>query len=250
MWFDKLPLQQKEQVADKLINFKNPEKDPEQTRLFLNATLKYACVFTSDGTYHRLTSHTRQSEHDEIRKRLIETNAKHTLEVGFAYGTSALVFAEHHQRKKNVGISHTVIDPNQYGNGQGHWEGIGAENLKRVGFVKGRNWRLVEKSSTEALPELSKKLKNLDLALIDGYHLFDYTLLDIFYCLKMLKVGGVVIVDDKKMKAIRAVAKYVLRAYKHVAEICPECETLLVIRKISDDDRDWKADEMVNFNLI
>jgi hypothetical protein len=95
-------------------------------------------------------------------------------------------------------VCHTVVDPNQFGSGEGHWEGIGAENLKRVGFVRGRNWRLVEKSSTEALPELSKKLK-IDVALIDGYHLFDYTLIDVFYCLKMLRIGGVLIVDDKKM---------------------------------------------------
>ena len=249
MWFDKLNPEQKEEVRTKLSDFKNVDKDPDQTKLFLDATLKYACVFTPEGEYRRLTSHTRQSEHAEIRKRLLQTNAKDTLEVGFAYGTSALVFAEHHQRMKNPGISHTVIDPNQYGTGEGHWEGLGAENLKRVGFIKGRNWRLVEKSSTDGLPELSKKLKNLDVALIDGYHLFDYTLLDVFYCLKMLRVGGVLIVDDKKMRAIKAVAKYVLRAYKNVAEICPECETILVIRKISNDNRDWKADEMVNFNL-
>jgi predicted O-methyltransferase YrrM len=249
MWFDRLNPQQQTEVGSKLSQFKNHDKNPDQTRMFLDATNKYAAVFTPEGRYRRLRSHTRTSEHDEITRRLIETNAKCTLEVGLAYGTSALVFAEHHQRRKSTGISHTAIDPNQYGIGEGHWEGIGAENLKRVGFIKGRNWRLVEKSSTEALPELSKKLKNLDVAFIDGYHLFDYTLIDVFYCLKMLRVGGVLIVDDKKMKAIRAVAKYVLRAYKNVAEICPDCETLLVIRKISNDDRDWKADEMVNFNL-
>jgi predicted O-methyltransferase YrrM len=248
MWFDKLSPEQQAEVERKLSGFKNTEKNPDQTKMFLDATLKYAAVFTKDGEYRRLRSHTRQAEHDEIMSRLVETRAKRTLEVGFAYGTSALIFAEYHQRVKNAGVCHTVVDPNQFGSGEGHWEGIGAENLKRVGFVRGRNWRLVEKSSTEALPELSKKLK-IDVALIDGYHLFDYTLIDVFYCLKMLRIGGVLIVDDKKMKAIRAVAKYVLRAYKNVAEVCPDCETLLVIRKVSDDDRDWKADEMVNFNL-
>jgi predicted O-methyltransferase YrrM len=205
-------------------------------------------VFTKDGEYRRLTSHTRQAEHDEIRKRLVETKAKNTLEVGLAYGTSALVFAEYHQRAKNTGVCHTAIDPNQFGSGEGHWEGIGVQNLKRVGFIRGRNWRLVEKSSVDALPDLAKKLK-VDVALIDGYHLFDYTLLDVFYCLKMLKVGGVLIVDDKKMRAIKAVAQYVMRAYKNVAEICPDCQSLLVIRKVREDDRDWKSDEMVNFNL-
>lgn len=248
MWFDKLALGQQQQVSQRLTDFTNPEKDPEQTKMFLDATLKYASVFTKDGEYRRLTSHTRQAEHDEIRKRLVETKAKNTLEVGLAYGTSALVFAEYHQRAKNTGVCHTAIDPNQFGSGEGHWEGIGVQNLKRVGFIRGRNWRLVEKSSVDALPDLAKKLK-LDVALIDGYHLFDYTLLDVFYCLKMLKVGGVLIVDDKKMRAIKAVAQYVMRAYKNVAEICPDCQSLLVIRKVREDDRDWKSDEMVNFNL-
>ena len=248
MWFDKLALGQQQQVSQRLTDFTNPEKDPEQTKMFLDATLKYASVFTKDGEYRRLTSHTRQAEHEEIRKRLLETRAKHTLEVGLAYGTSALVFAEYHQRAKNTGVCHTAIDPNQFGSGEGHWEGIGVENLKRVGFIRGRNWRLVEKSSVDALPDLSKKLK-VDVALIDGYHLFDYTLLDVFYCLKMLRIGGVLIVDDKKMRAIKAIAQYVMRAYKNIVEICPDCQTLLVIRKVRDDDRDWKADEMVNFNL-
>jgi predicted O-methyltransferase YrrM len=248
MWFDKLALGQQQQVSQRLTNFTNPEKDPEQTRMFLDATVKYASVFTKDGEYRRLTSHTRQAEHDEIRKRLVETKAKNTLEVGLAYGTSALVFAEYHQRAKNTGVCHTAIDPNQYGSGEGHWEGIGVQNLKRVKFIRGRNWRLVEKSSVDALPDLAKKLK-VDVALIDGYHLFDYTLLDVFYCLKMLRVGGVLVVDDKKMRAIKAVAQYVMRAYKNVAEICPDCQSLLVIRKVREDDRDWKSDEMVNFNL-
>uniref|UniRef100_A0A6C0CHG5 Methyltransferase n=1 Tax=viral metagenome TaxID=1070528 RepID=A0A6C0CHG5_9ZZZZ len=248
MWFDKLALGQQQQVSQRLTDFTNPEKDPDQTKMFLDATLKYASVFTKDGEYRRLTSHTRQAEHDEIRKRLLETHAKNTLEVGLAYGTSALVFAEYHQRAKSTGVCHTAIDPNQFGNGEGHWEGIGVQNLKRVGFIKGRNWRLVEKSSVDALPDLARKLK-VDVALIDGYHLFDYTLMDVFYCLKMLRVGGVLIVDDKKMRAIKAVAQYVMRSYKNVAEICPDCQTLLVIRKVREDDRDWKADEMVNFNL-
>jgi predicted O-methyltransferase YrrM len=247
MWFDTLNAEQKDQIQTVLTKFKNPEKDGDKTRQFLDGTLKYACVFTPEGRYRRLASHTRAAEHDEIRKHLVETKAKHTLEVGLAYGISALVFAEHHQRMKNSGISHTAIDPNQYGKGEGHWEGIGAENLKRVGFIKGRNWRLIEKSSVFALP--SMKLK-LDVALIDGFHLFDYTMMDIFYCLKMLRVGGVLIVDDKRMKAISAVSKYVLRAYKHVAEICPSCKTMLVIRKMAEDQRDWNTDETVNFNLI
>lgn len=248
MWYDTLAKEKQDEIHEGIQKFKNPEKDPELTRKFLDATFKYAAVFTPAGEYRRLASHTKASEHSEVRRWLDETDAKDTLEVGFAYGISALVFAEHHQRMKNSGIRHTIIDPNQFGKKDGHWEGIGAENLKRVGFIKGRNYRLIEKSSVYALPQLVPKLE-LDVAFIDGWHTFDYTLIDVFYCLAMLRVGGVLIVDDKRLKAITAVSKYVNRAYSNIVEVCKKCKSVLVIKKIREDTRDWDADEKVNFDL-
>jgi predicted O-methyltransferase YrrM len=250
-YYDVLSSDKQDEIRAILAKSKNTEKDPDFTKEYLDLTLKHFAVFTPEGEYRRLTSHTKKEEHEQIRKALKQTKAKHTLEVGFAYGTSALVFVEHHQRMKNTGISHTIIDPNQYEKGEGHWEGIGAENLKRCGFIKGRNWRLVEETSALALPELLRKHKRgwLDVALIDGWHLFDYTLLDVFYCIEMVRVGGIVIVDDKKMKAVKAVANYVKKAYGHVVDICPSCPTMLVIKKTSEDKRDWNTDEKVNFNL-
>lgn len=214
--------------------------------------LKHAAIFDKHGKYYMLKAQTRENEHAEIRKALTQTKAKQTLEVGFAYGTSALVFAEHHQKMSNTGISHTIIDPNQFGTGEGHWDGIGVENLRRVGFTKGRSFRLVEETSISALPALLRKHGSewLDVALIDGWHLFDYTLLDIFYCIEMLRVGGILIVDDKRMKAISAVGKYVVRAYPHIVDVCPSCKSILILKKKSNDTRDWNTDEKVNFNLI
>lgn len=118
-------------------------------------------------------------------------------------------------------------------------------------ILKGKNYRLMEETSILALPQLLEKKKKawLDVALIDGLHLFDYTLMDVFYCLEMLKVKGVLIVDDKRMRAIRAVSNYVKRAYPHVVEICPSCPTMLVLRKVAEDTRNWDADEKINFNL-
>jgi predicted O-methyltransferase YrrM len=251
MYYDTLSEEKQEQIKEFLVDEKNTEKDPKFTEKYLETILKHHVVFTPDGEYRKLHSHTKDREHDEIRKALTKTKAKQTLEVGFAYGTSALVFAEHHQRMKNTGISHTIIDPNQYGKGQGSWEGIGAENLRRCGFIKSRNWRLLEESSTLALPFLYKKFGSgwLDVALIDGWHLFDYTLIDVFYCLEMVKIGGYVIVDDKNQKAVKAVAKYITRSYSHVMDVCPSCVSTLVIKKKSNDLRDWYSDNLINYNL-
>jgi predicted O-methyltransferase YrrM len=242
----------KEELRQKVVSFKNPNKDPLETREFYELILSYSAVFTPDGQYRRLHSHTRPLEHATIRDALLETKAKHTLEVGFAYGTSALIFAEYHQSKNHTAISHTIIDPNQFGKGEGYWEGIGAENLKRVGFIRGRQYRLIEDTSIRALPALFNKFgpEWLDVAFIDGWHTFDYTLMDIFFCLEMLKVGGILIVDDKRLKAITAVTNYVKRAYPHIVDICPkDCKSHLVLKKVSKDTRDWDSDEKVNFNL-
>lgn len=65
----------------------------------------------------------------------------------------------------------------------------------------------------------------------------------------MLRIGGILIVDDKQMKAIRAVGKYVSRAYYHVVDVCPSCPTMLIFRKKSEDKRDLNTDARVNFNL-
>ena len=248
MWYDSLPEDKQDEIAEEIMKFKNPDKDPEKTKYFTDLTIKYSAVFTASGEYRRLASHTKRVEHIEILKWLSKTKAKDTLEVGFAYGSSALIFAQHHQQMKNTGICHTLIDPNQFGKERGHWEGIGVENLKRVGFIKGRNYRLIEKSSVYALPKLSEKMK-VDVALIDGWHTFDYTLIDIFYCLAMLRVGGILIVDDKRLKAVNAVEKYVKRAYNHIVEINKDFKSMLVIRKLKEDERDWADDEKVNFDL-
>jgi len=250
MWYDTLDKVKQEEIKSFITTSKNPEKDPEYTKHFLDVMLKHSAIFTKDGKYLKLHSHTKENEHEEIRKHLSQTKAKQTLEVGFAYGTSALIFAEHHQRQKNTGICHTIIDPNQTGSGKGHWDSVGIENLRRVGFTKGKNYKLIEQSSIKALPSLfQKKGKFLDLVLIDGWHLFDYTLIDIFFCLEMLNVGGILIVDDKRMRAINAISKYVLRAYPHVIDICPSCKSILVLKKKAEDTRDWNSDEKINFDL-
>jgi hypothetical protein len=97
MWYDSLPEEKQDEIAEIVLKFKNPDKDPEKTKQFTELTLKHAAVFTASGEYRRLASHTKRTEHIEISKWLSKTHAKDTLEVGFAYGTSALIFAEHHQ---------------------------------------------------------------------------------------------------------------------------------------------------------
>ncbi|HAX77403.1 MAG TPA: hypothetical protein DCY88_16605 [Cyanobacteria bacterium UBA11372] len=132
-----------------------------------------------------------------------EYNLEKTMEIGMAYGLSALFICQAHQ-DRGVG-NHTAIDPNQ----STLWKSIGLLNIKRAGLSE--RLRFFENYSDEVLPQLVKTGESFDFAFIDGSHLFDYALLDFFYIDKLLTPGGYVVFDDLWMPAVRKVISFVLR---------------------------------------
>jgi predicted O-methyltransferase YrrM len=147
-------------------------------------------------------AHVDRTEAGLIRRAVMATRPKVSLEVGFAYGISALficdTLAELGSRSR-----HIVLDPNQSTN----WRGIGLRNLQRAGY--GDVIELREERSEFALPQLLKEGVVLDFAFIDGWHTFDHVLLDFFYINRMLRVGGIVAFDDVDFPAIDRVVKHV-----------------------------------------
>lgn len=133
-----------------------------------------------------------------------------TLEVGCAAGGSALeICSVLHDRP---GAMHTIIDPFQ----MTQWKGQGIQRL----HDKGLNcFELVEKVSEIALSEiLAQKEGGYDFVFVDGWHTFDHTLLDCFYATRLLKVGGILAVDDVNMRSVRSAVDY-LRCYPCYEEI-------------------------------
>jgi hypothetical protein len=57
-----------------------------------------------------------------------------------------------------------------------------------------------------------------DFAFIDGWHTFDYTLLDFWYLDKMLEVGGVIGFDDCGFPAVLKVIQF-LQSHRKYEEI-------------------------------
>ena len=97
-----------------------------------------------------------------------------------------------------------MIDPQQHGPS---WRGIGLANVLRAGY--GHFTRLIEEPSYRALPELERSGQHIDFAFIDGWHTFDFGLVDFFYIDRMLNVGGVVAFDDANWPAIRKLCRFV-----------------------------------------
>ncbi|OGE19927.1 MAG: hypothetical protein A3J42_02010 [Candidatus Dadabacteria bacterium RIFCSPHIGHO2_12_FULL_53_21] len=126
-----------------------------------------------------------------------------SLEIGLAYGVSAIAICD--ALPKTAHSRHFIIDPHQ--NIKPVWGGIGLYNLNRAGF---RNLiEFYEQPSYRMLPLLDSKHIKIDFAFIDGWHTFDYTLVDFFYIDKMLKVGGTVVFDDADWPAVRNVCRFI-----------------------------------------
>jgi predicted O-methyltransferase YrrM len=139
-----------------------------------------------------------------------------SLEVGLAYGVSALFICD--ALVANGGRKHIAIDPYQLGidsmpfeagrsaSGVG-FAGLGLLNLERAGYKD-----LVEfhnEPSYRALSRLEMSGERIDFAFIDGWHTFDYVMVAFFLVDRILNVGGIVVFDDALYPAIRKVARYV-----------------------------------------
>ncbi len=164
---------------------------------------------------------------------IAERNLTSSIEIGLAYGMSALFIAGAHKQRGNG--SHVAVDP-----GQDNYHNIGKLNLERAGLDS--ITEVLEVPSYEALPALLSEGRRFDFAFIDGMHLFDFTLVDFFYIDLMLDVGGVVVFDDIGMKACRSAAMYAMknRSYERVpvkttAGVPIHVKAARVVRKLISD---------------
>jgi predicted O-methyltransferase YrrM len=168
----------------------------------LQEILRTGHAESADGT-EKVAVHSQvPPEEGEFLRRLVaEVNPTVSLEVGCAFGVSALFICEGLSR--GPATRHIVIDPYQLTG----YRGIGLNNLKRAGF--GDVVELHALPSHTALPQLEASGLRIDFAFIDGYHTFDFVLLDFFYIDRMLRVGGVVALDDADWPSIRQVCRYI-----------------------------------------
>ena len=138
-----------------------------------------------------------------LQRWITEVNCKNAVEVGLAFGISSLFILEA-LSKQNKAKLHG-IDPMQNNE---LWQGIGMLNIERAGYSN--HYSFHSSPSFLALPEFVKNDLRIEFAFIDGWHTFDYVLLDFFFIDKILDVGGVVAFDDVGYKAIRKVTSFIL----------------------------------------
>lgn len=148
---------------------------------------------------------------DALYRMVFKQEPNLMIEIGLANGVSSIASLSAMQDAGKNGrlIS---IDPNQ----TSEWSGKGVANVNSCGLSS--QHQLIEKVDYLALPELLAQRHKIDFAYIDGWHTFDYTLLDFFYLDKMLRVGGVIGFNDCGFRAVHKVLNFVLshRKYEEV----------------------------------
>lgn len=143
-----------------------------------------------------------REEGEFLRRLASAADIKDTVEVGFANGISTLYICSGTSLKPNP--THTAIDPGQ----RTVFQGNGIANVKRAGFDF---LRLIEEPSEVALPRLMQDGGMFDLAFIDGWHTADQTMLDFYYVDRIVRAGGIVIVDDATMPSVNKVLHYIAK---------------------------------------
>ncbi|MBV9344250.1 MAG: class I SAM-dependent methyltransferase [Gammaproteobacteria bacterium] len=125
-----------------------------------------------------------------------------TLEVGCACGLSSLYICE--ATRGRSGAHHTIIDPHQ----NSGYDGVGIRNLQQAGVGHAQ---LIEERSEFVLPRLLEGGSGpYDFIFLDGWHTFDHTLLDSFYATRLLRVGGVLALDDADWESVGRVVDFLL----------------------------------------
>ncbi len=134
-----------------------------------------------------------------------------TLEVGCAMGFSSVAIANAIAGRS--GAHHTILDPFQ----DLRWNGRGRRLIEQFGLSQFVDIML--EKSEYALPKLSEAGKLFDFIFIDGWHTFDHTLIDLFYSLRLLRVGGIVGIDDANWSAVAKVLTYAIN-YPSLEVVC------------------------------
>lgn len=136
---------------------------------------------------------------DVLRDLLLAEDARVVVEIGLAYGSSALAIGE--ALVDREGARHVVIDAYQ-----DHFANIGWDRVLDAGLDAICELR-VERSQL-ALPHLVAEGLRADAAFVDGSHLFHNVVVDLTHLREIVRPGGLIVLDDCEWPSVAAAVQY------------------------------------------
>lgn len=146
--------------------------------------------------------------------RAVEGDAEYrTIETGFGLGLSGLCIAAGVELANEcvgecgaraIEHRHTAIDPGQ--RNPALLDAVGLVLFERAGLLGGLH--LIEEPSEQALPAMLGGGACYDLGFVDGAHWFENALIDIMMLARLIRPGGLLVVDDQWMGSVHAATGY------------------------------------------
>jgi predicted O-methyltransferase YrrM len=141
------------------------------------------------------------SDCDVLRDLLLAEKPGTVIEIGLAYGSSALAIAEALVAAGSDESRHLIVDAYQE-----QFHGSGWAAITGAGLA-GRCC-LVEERSQIALPRLLSDGFVADAAFVDGSHIFHNLFVDLFFLRELVRPGGLVILDDCNYLSVATAVRY------------------------------------------
>ena len=170
-----------------------------------------------DGKIIKLRANINVQEMVFLGKLIDLYNCKNVLEIGCANGVSGMVITN--QICLNGGGSLISIDPFQ----TPQWQDVGKYNINKVvDEFKKKNiisqHEVIQEFSSIVLKKYVKTSRLFDCIFIDGSHDFIDVVVDIFCSIKILKKGGIMILDDVLHDGVKLVVDELIN-FKNLKKI-------------------------------
>ncbi len=153
----------------------------------------------AEGDFERIS--VPDEDCDILRDMLVAEHARVVVEVGLAYGSSALAIGEALLAQGHQGARHVIIDPYQQAFGEAGWQAV-------VGAGLGGLCALVAERSQLALPRLVAEGFVADAAFVDGSHVFHNVFVDLYFLRELVRPGGLVVLDDCHWPSVATAVRY------------------------------------------
>ena len=147
--------------------------------------------------------HVSLPEHDgdTLRDLLVAEDARFVIEIGLAYGSSALAVAEALVSRGTEDAVHLIIDAFQDHFHDFGWQAIVDAGLSDMCSLERDRSQLV-------LPRLAAQEVVADAAFVDGSHIFHNVFVDLYFLDELVRPGGLIVLDDCDWPSVATAVRY------------------------------------------
>lgn len=153
----------------------------------------------SEGDFERVALPDHDA--DVLRDLLVAESVRVVVEIGLAYGSSALAIGEALLSVGNPDPNHVIIDAYQ-----DRFQNVGWELIESAGLAHIAT--LVIERSQLTLPRLIAEKLVADAAFVDGSHIFHNVFVDLCFLREIVRPGGLIVLDDCDWPSVASAVRY------------------------------------------